>query len=796
MLKVKKVCLWACTALTATCLTAATAISLNAFAEDETVNVQSLTLGYSTLELGESWTTRIGYTIAPADATVQSVTWSSSDEKVVTVDENGYVTAVGEGDATITVTPDDTNAEAQTCAVTVIAEEDLNAATLSDDLQINIGGSGDFTVTVAGADENTTYRWYAANDAIASPDTNEDETGTVTGWAFGTTTVYVLAKNSVTDSETGKTEVTYYAAEGSVLVKEDYFYLTGIKEDWSTYETEAEAKTAGVLLNKEKDGVYSIECQLWAYDGFQILPSNMDANWTTKITPDVYYETETSAAYVANANNMFMVNALGTYTVTLNLTYGYARVYIEMVSLDVTSVELTVAEGSVGYLQNDGDQVVLNVTTLPKDAVTTKTIEASVLSSMEQYVNVSVDNDKNTITVTLIGISEENIVFTLTCKVGDAVGTIELTVYGVEEEKVAVSSIAFTSEQYTINVNNGGSDWSTEISASVNESASIQGVTYTTSSDNIYVEYNETTDKYYVRASALGTYTVTATAIGDSNYSATATVYVYSDTFYLIGILGGETVASWTSVKPEVQTLEGTDYEKWALSYASDGVYEGKFTLLYGDTFSIAFLGMNGNWDGVINNSYIDETSDNYWESGINVQINVSGVYTIKLDLTGETPIFKLTFEEEAEDKENTYDLYVYIVASGSAWDSSLSQEGNIIATVGYIQVVKGVMQSLTVTLDSCSFASMSAWPTIQIVTAKGIDGGYFVDATWYGSSASSVKVSGGAYGNESDQLYNGGSGCEFWWVGSSYQSGSSYAFTFTFNEDATLATIAIEYVG
>ena len=57
-------------------------------------------------------------TITPDNATIKTVSWESSDETVATVDENGLVTAVAEGTATITVTTTDGNFTA-TCAITV-----------------------------------------------------------------------------------------------------------------------------------------------------------------------------------------------------------------------------------------------------------------------------------------------------------------------------------------------------------------------------------------------------------------------------------------------------------------------------------------------------------------------------------------------------------------------------------------------------------------------------------------------------------------------------------------------------
>lgn len=52
-------------------------------------------------------TVQLSSTVAPVDADIQSVTYSSSDELIATVDANGLVTGVAEGVANITVTTTD-----------------------------------------------------------------------------------------------------------------------------------------------------------------------------------------------------------------------------------------------------------------------------------------------------------------------------------------------------------------------------------------------------------------------------------------------------------------------------------------------------------------------------------------------------------------------------------------------------------------------------------------------------------------------------------------------------------------
>lgn len=78
----------------------------------------SLNKTSTTLEIGGTET--LTATIEPDNATNKKVTWSSDATSVATVDEDGLVTAVAAGTATITVTTADGNKTA-TCAVTVNA---------------------------------------------------------------------------------------------------------------------------------------------------------------------------------------------------------------------------------------------------------------------------------------------------------------------------------------------------------------------------------------------------------------------------------------------------------------------------------------------------------------------------------------------------------------------------------------------------------------------------------------------------------------------------------------------------
>ena len=95
----------------------------------------SLDKGTISLFTGESET--LTAMVVPVTATDKSVTWSSSDNTVATVDNTGNVTAVGAGNATITVTTQD-GGKTDTCTVTVT---DKTYTISADTTALNFGSA-------------------------------------------------------------------------------------------------------------------------------------------------------------------------------------------------------------------------------------------------------------------------------------------------------------------------------------------------------------------------------------------------------------------------------------------------------------------------------------------------------------------------------------------------------------------------------------------------------------------------------------------------------------------------------
>ena len=148
-------------------------------------NGVTLTPDKTTLNVGEKQT--LTATVLPADATNKTVTWASSDPAVATV-ENGVVTAVGKGTATITVTTANGGYTA-TCEVTV--KLPVSAVTLSEtSTALVVDDTKQLTATVAPANaDDSTVTWKSGNTNVATV----DQTGKVTAVGVGTTTITATA---------------------------------------------------------------------------------------------------------------------------------------------------------------------------------------------------------------------------------------------------------------------------------------------------------------------------------------------------------------------------------------------------------------------------------------------------------------------------------------------------------------------------------------------------------------------------------------------------------------------------
>lgn len=153
---------------------------------------EGLTLDRETLDLAEAGTTMTLVPTFSPEGSTGTVTWSSSDEAVATVDGQGMVTAVAPGTAIITATLE--NGQSAQC--TVNCTWDPEAAADGEEApaeQTTVGlSANDITLDSAGDSQQLTVNGAEGEVTWASEDTavaTVDDQGNVTAVAPGRTTV-------------------------------------------------------------------------------------------------------------------------------------------------------------------------------------------------------------------------------------------------------------------------------------------------------------------------------------------------------------------------------------------------------------------------------------------------------------------------------------------------------------------------------------------------------------------------------------------------------------------------------
>lgn len=159
------------------------------------VKVSKLALNRTSVSLTKKGQTyQLKATASPSNATNKSVTWKSSNTKVVTVNSAGKLTAVGNGSATITATAKDGSKKKVTCKVTVKIPTvvKVNSVSLNyTDVRLSSKGQTlQLTATVSPSNAaNKSVKWTSSNTKVATVSSS----GKVTAVANGNTTITATA---------------------------------------------------------------------------------------------------------------------------------------------------------------------------------------------------------------------------------------------------------------------------------------------------------------------------------------------------------------------------------------------------------------------------------------------------------------------------------------------------------------------------------------------------------------------------------------------------------------------------
>ncbi len=150
------------------------------------ISVEDITVDRKEITIQNGKKDKITVTVTPDDATNKGVTYKSSDETVVKVDKEGNITAVGIGEATITVTSKADPTKTETVKVTV-TKVPVTSITAPEKITIILGQEADITASVNPNATNKGLTYTSEDEAIVKVDAN----GKLTSVGEGTTKVIV-----------------------------------------------------------------------------------------------------------------------------------------------------------------------------------------------------------------------------------------------------------------------------------------------------------------------------------------------------------------------------------------------------------------------------------------------------------------------------------------------------------------------------------------------------------------------------------------------------------------------------
>lgn len=280
------------------------------------VYVSDVTLKQKEEKLTAGETLQLSADVLPENATDKTFSWSSSDESVAKVDDDGLVTAVGGGEAVITASSED--GPSDTCKVTVSCAVTLHSGTgytveaaEGSSSPVVSGGDYQFRVTIAEDYKKGQNFAVKANETVLEADENgvytirdikTNQEVTVEDVVTADTVFYWNV--ALPESQAGYSAAAEEGSESPVEEGKSYRFKVNIAEGY-TKGADFAVKANGTVLEADENGVYTI--------------SNITAHQTVTVEGVQKLRTDLSTARVEAGNLTYSGKAkVPAVKVTLN----------------------------------------------------------------------------------------------------------------------------------------------------------------------------------------------------------------------------------------------------------------------------------------------------------------------------------------------------------------------------------------------------------------------------------------------------------------------------------------------
>lgn len=380
---------------------------------DTSVHVTDVSVSPATLELEKGKNATLTATVTPDNATDQTVTWTSSDENVATVDADGKVTAKAKGNVTITATSNDDNTKKAECAVTVVVPATSISVNPTSLEMVKGGNPQTVTAEVLPADTSDKVTWSSDNTSVATV-----ADGVVTPVGKGTANITATAGSySATCAVTVTVPVTGVTLDKTSLdMKKDETAAlkatvnptdaSNTKVAWSSSNENVATVDANGNVTAKGDGTATITvttedgnktatCAVTVtvpVESVEVAPSELkmvvgDTSdpLTATVTPDdasnteVTWSSSNESVATVDANGVVTAKAVGDATITATskadsnkkdtcaVTVSARPVPATAISLDPTTLEMKVGEEQTITADVDPDDTTDNVTWTSSD---------------------------------------------------------------------------------------------------------------------------------------------------------------------------------------------------------------------------------------------------------------------------------------------------------------------------------------------------------------------------------------------------------------------------------------------